>query len=169
MSLIAKLDEMRSFGGAVRTAGLPDALIQRLAAQYPEIGEAVDEAHELFVQLQAEFPELLKLDENAQLARVQADFVNFYSEDAVNPYVALAGRGPWVVTLKGAVVHDSGGYGMLGFGHAPKAVIAAMARAASRWSEASSAPCSSRACRPRAHHRAACTADRRASRTGRAD
>jgi acetylornithine/succinyldiaminopimelate/putrescine aminotransferase len=33
-----------------------------------------------------------------------------------------------VVTLKGAVLHDSGGYGMLGFGHTPKAVIEAMAK-----------------------------------------
>jgi acetylornithine/succinyldiaminopimelate/putrescine aminotransferase len=46
----------------------------------------------------------------------------------VNPYVALAARGPWVITLKGAVVHDSGGYGMLGFGHTPKAVLEALAR-----------------------------------------
>ena len=46
----------------------------------------------------------------------------------VNPYVALAARGPWVVTLKGAVVHDTGGYGMLGFGHTPKAVLDALAR-----------------------------------------
>ena len=46
----------------------------------------------------------------------------------MNPYVALAARGPWIVTLKGAVVHDSGGYGMLGLGHAPKAVIEAMAK-----------------------------------------
>src|SRR5690606_23437508 len=36
--------------------------------------------------------------------------------------------GPWIVTLKGAVLHDSGGYGMLGFGHAPAEVIDAMAR-----------------------------------------
>jgi acetylornithine/succinyldiaminopimelate/putrescine aminotransferase len=50
---------------------------------------------------------------------VQAGFVNFYADDAVNPYVALAARGPWVITLKGAVLHDSGGYGMLGFGHTP--------------------------------------------------
>ena len=128
MSLIAKLNELRRYGGAIRTPGLPDAVIERLAPQYPELGEAVDEAHAQFLQLRAEFPELLKLDETEQMARVQADFVNFYAEDAVNPYVALAGRGPWVVTLKGAVVHDSGGYGMLGFGHAPKAVIAAMSR-----------------------------------------
>jgi acetylornithine/succinyldiaminopimelate/putrescine aminotransferase len=46
----------------------------------------------------------------------------------VNPYVALAARGPWVVTLKGAVLHDSGGYGMLGFGHTPEAILATMAR-----------------------------------------
>src|SRR5262249_40898553 len=58
----------------------------------------------------------------------QSDFVNFYDEDAVNPYVALAARGPWVVTLKGAVVHDSGGYGMLGFGHTPKAILEALSQ-----------------------------------------
>jgi glutamate-1-semialdehyde aminotransferase len=66
---------------------------------------------------------LLDLDEDAQMREVQAGFVNFYAEDAVNPYVALAARGPWVVTLKGAVLHDNGGYGMLGFGHAPEHVI----------------------------------------------
>ena len=128
MSLIAKLDELRRCGGAIRTQGLADAVIERLAPQYPELGEAVDEALALYRQLRTEFPELLTLDENEQLARVQADFVNFYAEDAINPYVALAARGSWVITLKGAVVHDSGGYGMLGFGHAPKSVIAAMAR-----------------------------------------
>jgi len=128
MSLIAKLDEMRRYGGAVRTAGLPDAVIERFAPNYPELGEAVDAAYALHQQLRQEFPELLKLDENEQMRQVQADFVNFYAEDAVNPYVALAGRGPWVITLKGAVVHDSGGYGMLGFGHAPKAAVDAIAQ-----------------------------------------
>jgi acetylornithine/succinyldiaminopimelate/putrescine aminotransferase len=72
--------------------------------------------------------DLLRLDEAAQLAAVQADFVNFYPEDGVNPYVALAARGPWVVTLKGAVVYDAGGYGMIGFGHTPNAVLEAIAR-----------------------------------------
>ncbi len=40
--------------------------------------------------------------------------------------MALAAQGPWLVTLKGAVVYDCGGYGMLGLGHAPEAVLAAM-------------------------------------------
>ena len=128
MSLVAKLDPLRHCGGAARTKGLPDSVVEKLGAQYPELVEAVDAAVKLHAQLGAEFPELLKLDETQQLETVQADFVNFYPEDAVNPYVALAARGPWVITLKGAVVHDSGGYGMLGFGHTPKKVIEALAQ-----------------------------------------
>ena len=54
------------------------------------------------------------------MAVTREGIVNFYPEDAVNPYVALAARGPWIVTSKGAVLHDSGGYGMLGLGHAPE-------------------------------------------------
>ena len=70
----------------------------------------------------------LHLDEAMQLERAQADFLNFYAEDAINQYLPLAARGPWVVTAKGAIVYDCGGYGMLGFGHTPAAVIAAMAK-----------------------------------------
>ena len=128
MSLLAKLNEMRRFGGAARTQGLADAEITRLAAKYPELGDAVDDAHAQFQRLRDEMPELLKLDENAQLARAQGDFINFYPDDAINPYIALAARGPWVVTLKGALIHDSGGYGMLGFGHTPDAILQAIAK-----------------------------------------
>ncbi|HEX3125497.1 MAG TPA: aminotransferase class III-fold pyridoxal phosphate-dependent enzyme [Rhodanobacteraceae bacterium] len=128
MSLLAKLNELRQYGGAIRTHGLADAEVTRLAATYPELGEAIDDAHALHIALRVEMPDLLKLDENAQLQRVQGDFINFYPDDAVNPYVVLAARGPWVITLKGAVIHDSGGYGMLGFGHTPKAILAALAR-----------------------------------------
>jgi acetylornithine/succinyldiaminopimelate/putrescine aminotransferase len=128
MSLISKLDEMRRFGGALRTHGLVDVEVVRLAGEYPELGEAIDHAHALHQTLRREMPELLALDEDAQLARVQGDFINFYPEDAINPYVALAARGPWVITLKGAVIHDSGGYGMLGFGHTPKAILEALGR-----------------------------------------
>ncbi|HZX92567.1 MAG TPA: aminotransferase class III-fold pyridoxal phosphate-dependent enzyme [Rudaea sp.] len=128
MTLIAKLTELRQYGGTIRTHGLADAELTRLAGKYPELGEAVDDAYALHVALREEMPELLKLDETDQLQRVQGDFINFYPNDAVNPYVVLAARGPWVVTLKGAVIHDSGGYGMLGFGHTPKAILAALAR-----------------------------------------
>lgn len=128
MTLIEKLNAMRSSGGSRRTVGLPDATIARFAANHPALRQAVDEAWTAFQAVRAESPELLALDEDAQVRRVQEGFINFYQDDAVNPYVALAGRGPWVVTAKGAVIHDSGGYGMLGFGHAPPAVLEALAR-----------------------------------------
>ncbi|HSH26878.1 MAG TPA: aminotransferase class III-fold pyridoxal phosphate-dependent enzyme, partial [Wenzhouxiangella sp.] len=71
-------------------------------------------------------PDLIGIDEVAQKEALQSGYVNFYADDCVNSYVALAARGPWIVTAKGAVLHDSGGYGMLGLGHAPEAVLAAM-------------------------------------------
>ncbi|MGV6851968.1 MAG: aminotransferase class III-fold pyridoxal phosphate-dependent enzyme, partial [bacterium] len=74
------------------------------------------------------FPKVIAQDEVDQIATLQSDFVNFYEDDALNPYVSLAAKGPWLVTSKGAVVHDNGGYGMLGFGHAPESVINSMGR-----------------------------------------
>lgn len=126
--LLGKLHEMRAAGGRRRTTGLDDATIERHLATSPALGEAIEAAHAAFAEARAQEPALIALDEDAQMHAVQQDFVNFYAEDAVNPYVALAARGPWVITLKGAVLHDSGGYGMLGFGHAPQAVLDAMAR-----------------------------------------
>ena len=125
---LAPLAALRARGGARRTPGLDDAVVERFAASHPELGEAIAAAAIAFADIERDFPELLDLDEDAQCGAVQAGYVNFYPDDAVNPYVALVARGPWVVTLKGAVLHDSGGYGMLGFGHAPAKVIEAMAR-----------------------------------------
>lgn len=128
MSLLDTLAPLRARAGARRTHGLDDATVLAFAAGHPDLAEAIEAAGAEFARIADEFAELLDLDENAQILAVQAGFVNFYSNDTVNPYVALAARGPWIVTLKGAVLHDSGGYGMLGFGHAPKPVIEAMAR-----------------------------------------
>ena len=128
MSVTDTLAPLRAHGGRRRTLGLDDATIERLAASHPDLREAIDAAAAEYGAVKSDFADLLDLDEDAQIATVQAGYVNFYPTDAVNPYVALTARGPWIVTLKGAVVHDSGGYGMLGFGHAPKAVLAAMAK-----------------------------------------
>ncbi|MEZ5520340.1 MAG: aminotransferase class III-fold pyridoxal phosphate-dependent enzyme [Dokdonella sp.] len=128
-ALLVKLHEMRAAGGAARTAGLSDAALEDLVGKYPDLAEAVDAAYAAFLALRSSSPELLKLDEDAQIHAIQADYVNFYPEDGVNPYVALTARGPWIITLKGAVIHDSGGYGMLGFGHAPKPVLEVLSRA----------------------------------------
>jgi len=122
------LATLRSRAGAVRTHGLDDATVNRLSAQFPDLVAAARAAVAEFTAIQAEFGELLDLDEQAQIEAVQAGFINFYPDDAVNPYVAIAARGPWVITLKGRVLHDSGGYGMLGFGHTPAHVLEAMAK-----------------------------------------
>ncbi|PJK06528.1 lysine 6-aminotransferase [Lysobacteraceae bacterium NML71-0210] len=127
MSLLDTLAPLRAHGNA-RTTGLDDATIERFAKSHPQLAEAIEAAATEYAAIKAEFPELLALDENAQIEKIQAGFVNFYSADTVNPYVAIAARGPWIVTLKGAVLHDSGGYGMLGLGHTPKAVLEAMAK-----------------------------------------
>lgn len=128
MSMTDALAPLRAHGGQRRTTGLDDATIDRMAAGHPELREAIDAAVAEHRRIRDGFADLLELDEPAQIQAVQAGYVNFYATDAVNPYVALTARGPWIVTLKGAVVHDSGGYGMLGLGHAPPAVLEAMAR-----------------------------------------
>jgi acetylornithine/succinyldiaminopimelate/putrescine aminotransferase len=126
--LIGQLAPLRARKGQRRTTGLDDATVQRFAASHPDLVEAIAAAAAEYARVGEDFADLLDLDEDAQVAAVQADFVNFYPQDAVNPYIALAARGPWVVTLKGAVLYDTGGYGMLGFGHAPQAVLDAMAK-----------------------------------------
>jgi len=128
-NLIAILAKLRHAGGPARTVGLDDASIDRLVVQFPELSEAIVAAGDAFDALRTEgLDDLIDADETTQLRLVQQDYVNFYADDCVNPYVALTARGPWVVTLKGAVLHDSGGYGMLGFGHTPEGVLAAMAK-----------------------------------------
>jgi len=128
MSLLDTLAPLRSHAGAVRARGLDDATVLRFGATHADLAEAIEAAAAAYAAVEREHPALLDLDEDAQMRAVQDDYVNFYAQDAVNPYVALAARGPWVVTLKGAVLHDNGGYGMLGFGHTPGPVLEAMAR-----------------------------------------
>jgi acetylornithine/succinyldiaminopimelate/putrescine aminotransferase len=128
MAVTDTLSPLRAHAGSRRTTGLDDATLAKFAAGHPDLVAAIEAAAAEYQRVRAEFPELLDLDEDAQIQAVQGGFVNFYADDAVNPYVALAARGPWIVTLKGAVIHDSGGYGMLGLGHTPAAAIEAMAR-----------------------------------------
>ncbi|GAP67229.1 ornithine/acetylornithine aminotransferase [Mizugakiibacter sediminis] len=130
MGPIDKLKEMRACGGRIRTPGLDDATVERFVARDAALAGAIEDAYALHRGLRASMADFLALEEQEQIRRVQAGFVNFYPDDAVNPYVALAARGPWIVTLKGAVIHDSGGYGMLGFGHTPQPVLEAMAKPA---------------------------------------
>jgi len=128
MSLIKLLNEMKNHGGPARTTGLSDDTIGRFMATDHSLIEAIETAHHVFSRLLTDEAELLAMDEESQINEVQSAFVNFYADDAINPFVALTGKGPWIVTLKGAVLHDSGGYGMMGLGHAPESVLRVLKR-----------------------------------------
>ena len=117
--VIAILDQMRASSGHADTVGLSNDVILDFVSRDKKLMQAVQEAE----IKQKEFTsELLMMDESDLVSHLQEDFVNFYAPATINPYVALAARGPWIVTSHGAVVHDNGGYGMLGGGHGPEAV-----------------------------------------------
>ena len=121
------LREMRSHVGAIDTPGLKDAEILSFLDADDTLSSAITEAYARFQSMANEFPELyLDADETTLITELQDGFVNFYNPATVNPYVALAARGPWIVTSHGAVIHDNGGYGMLGSGHGPEHVIQSM-------------------------------------------
>ncbi len=128
MSLFNKLNEMRDTGGHRVTNGLSEEIIRKFSKLDPKLESAVSRAYKIFLGLKQEFPDMLALSEHDQVVAMHAEIINFYTDDAVNPYVSLAASGPWLVTCKGAVIYDTGGYGMLGFGHAPQKVLEAMSR-----------------------------------------
>ena len=128
MKTLEKLNAMRAHGGAIQTHGLDDETVLKFAQMDERLGAAVDAAYDEFLALLEDEPELMALGEKSLVARVQNGFVNFYPTDAINPYVALAGRGPWVISSRGAVLYECGGYGMLGFGHAPEKALKAMSK-----------------------------------------
>jgi acetylornithine/succinyldiaminopimelate/putrescine aminotransferase len=126
MKMLEKLNAMRNHGGAVQTHGLDDEILLKIAQNDERLGVAVDAAYAEFLALLEEMPELMALSEEDLVVAVQNGFVNFYPVDAINPYVALAGSGPWIVSSRGAVLYECGGYGMLGLGHAPASGLEAM-------------------------------------------
>ncbi len=126
MTIFNKLNEIRTSVGQKVTTGLSDEVINEFAQRDKNLKEAVDAAYEAYTELTSVHPQIMALDEVEQIKTMQKGIVNFYNEDVVNPFVPLAARGPWIITTKGAVIHDNGGYGMLAFGHTPGPVIEAM-------------------------------------------
>ncbi|MAK32406.1 MAG: lysine 6-aminotransferase [Acidiferrobacter sp.] len=124
---LESLKQIRSNTGKPWTTGLKDSVIANFLELDPSLSRALEEASVNFHSLQNDMgEELLSMDEKDLTAHLQSDYVNFYSAPTVNPYVAIAARGPWIVTSHGAVLHDNGGYGMLGMGHGPDDVIHSM-------------------------------------------
>ena len=93
MKMLEKLNAMRSHGGAIQTHGLNDETLLRFAQKDERLEAAVDAAHAEFLRLAEEAPELLALPEKELITALQEGFINFYPQDAVNPYVVIAGAG----------------------------------------------------------------------------
>ena len=77
MPVTDALAPLRAHAGRRRTPGLDDATVERLAASHPDLREAIDAAAAEYAQAAFAFAELLDLDEDAQIAAVQAGYVNF--------------------------------------------------------------------------------------------
>ncbi|MGB0611770.1 MAG: lysine 6-aminotransferase, partial [Poseidonia sp.] len=124
---LTSLKEIRSHMGDITTPGLSDEEILFFLDFDTNLGVAIADGFERFQVLNAEFGKhYIGQSEDVLIENLQSGFVNFYNPDTVNPYVAIAARGPWVITSHGAVVHDNGGYGMLGAGHGPQEIIDSM-------------------------------------------
>ncbi len=128
MDPMKKLQEMRRETGGKQTKGLDDKVIETFLRTDKRLAEAIEDAYTEFQSLKQEFGAKLQMSEKELIDYIQSDYVNFYEADAVNPYIAISAAGPWLITTHGAVLHDSGGYGMLGFGQSPKKVLDAMSR-----------------------------------------
>ncbi len=127
--VLAQLAEIRTNTGNQQTVGLKDEIVTRFSAKDQNLIRAISEASRIHNEHLEEFgSEYMMMDESDLIKHLQSDFVNFYAPATVNPYVAIAARGPWIVTSHGAVLHDNGGYGMLGGGHGPDDVIDAMSK-----------------------------------------
>jgi len=127
--VLSQLVEIRANSGTQQTTGLKDEVITRFAATNQNLIRAIAEASKNHKEYIEQFgSEVLLMEESELIRTLQSDYINFYSAPTVNPYVAIAARGPWVITSHGAVLHDNGGYGMLGGGHGPDEVIGAMSK-----------------------------------------
>ena len=122
-----RVEQLRNSSGEANTHGLSDELVDSFLKIDPNLGIALDLAIKARENLEDEVEDLLLELTESQFAReLQKDFVNFYEPSTVNPYIPLAAKGPWIITTHGAVVHDNGGYGMLGMGHDPTEVMSSM-------------------------------------------
>ncbi|MGA1191636.1 MAG: aminotransferase class III-fold pyridoxal phosphate-dependent enzyme [Bdellovibrionota bacterium] len=120
------LEQLRAFTRSTKTHGLTNEEVEFFFAKDPLLRQAIEGAIEVAKKYELEFPELKTLTEEELREKVGEYFLSFYPAETSSPYVPLAARGPWIVTAGGAVIYDTGGYGMLGHGHDPDCIREAM-------------------------------------------
>ena len=126
---LSKLQEIRDNSGKADTTGILDSEILSFLALDSSLKEAIDQAFDYHLSLRQSLGnDVLAKSEASLVEYLQKGFVNFYAPATINPYVAIGAQGPWIITSHGAVIHDNGGYGMLGSGHSPENVISSMSK-----------------------------------------
>lgn len=128
MGIRDSLERLRKSTGRAEACGLPMDVVEAFAAKDPQLVTAIEMAEEVWGALSREERELARLPEHELTEKLSHGFLNFYPKETQSPYVPLAAKGPWIVTINGAVIYDTGGYGMIGHGHNPADVLAAMAK-----------------------------------------
>ncbi|MEC7416338.1 MAG: aminotransferase class III-fold pyridoxal phosphate-dependent enzyme, partial [Candidatus Thermoplasmatota archaeon] len=128
-NFFSMLEEIRKNSGETDTKGLSNSEISNFLSMDESLKEAIIQAHEYHLELRESLGiEILMKSEKDLINFLQEGFVNFYAPATVNPYVAISAQGPWIITSHGAVIHDNGGYGMLGSGHGPKDIVCSMSK-----------------------------------------
>ena len=60
---------------------------------------AINQAYDYHLEIKEEFGiDILMQDEATLINSLQSGFVNFYKPATVNQYVAIAAKGPWIIT-----------------------------------------------------------------------
>ncbi|MCB0338350.1 MAG: hypothetical protein KDD53_02045, partial [Bdellovibrionales bacterium] len=121
------MSKLKGVAGKPFSQGLQASELESFLEKDGRLQQAIELAETRMDQLRNECPDLVCLDEKSLISKLQNGILNFYPPDNVSPYVPLAAKGPWIVTITGSVIFDTGGYGMLGLGHDPDVVRQAMA------------------------------------------
>ena len=78
------------------------------------------------------FSKLIKLKKNKinppSISQIQSGYSNFYAKESIQPWIPVAATGPWILTSEDKIIYDTGGYGMLGFGHNNKQILDALSQ-----------------------------------------
>jgi len=128
-SSFSKLEDIRKNSGKSDTSGLLDSEISKFLSLDSNLAISIDQAYEFHLSLRKDLGlDTLMKSESSLIKDLQSGFINFYALATVNQYIAIAAKGPWIVTSHGAIIHDNGGYGMLGLGHGPDLIIESMSK-----------------------------------------
>lgn len=124
--VMLQLDMLRTFrqptGVFRQTTGVKKHLLKQF-----ETDQDLVSAVKLAVEAAPTLPPV-RDSESVRAKKMQSGMVSLYDTATINPYIPISARGPWLITDTGAVVYDAGGYGMLGFGHAPQFLLDQMAK-----------------------------------------